>query len=144
MKNTNQKSKVCTIANRLVNQGMSRSEAFLQAWATVKAETVETKVAGVTAGRRQEALERLTRYEADRISVNLEREATNEHDSNAVAVIVSVEGKGSYTMGYLPRMLAATIAPLIDAGKAVKANFKEIRGKYHNYHNYGMAVSVSI
>ena len=126
MKNTNQKSKVCTIANRLVNQGMSRSEAFLQAWATVKAETVETKVAGVTAGRRQEALERLTRYEADRISVNLEREAANKHDSNAVAVIVSVEGKGSYTMGYLPRMLAAIVAPLIDAQKAVRATFTQV------------------
>ena len=137
-------SKVCTIANRLSNQGMSRSEAFRKAWATVKAETVETKVAGVTAGRRQEALERLTRYETNRISVSLSRESDNNYDSNAVAVIVSVEGKGSYTMGYLPRMLAATIAPLIDAGKAVKANFKEIRGKYHNYHNYGMAVSVSI
>ena len=144
MKNTNEKSKVCVIANRLANQGLTRSEAFRKAWAIVKAETVDTKVTGVTVGRRQEALEKLTRYEADRISVSLTREAANEYDSNAVAVVVSVEGKGSYTMGYLPRMLAATVAPLIDAGKAVRAMFKEIHGKYHNYHNYGMAVSVSI
>jgi hypothetical protein len=138
------KSKVCHIANRLTKQGMNRPEAFRRAWATVKAETLETKVAGVTIGRRQEALERLIRYEADSISVSLERESANEYDGNAVKVITTVQGKGSYTVGYLPRTLAATIAPLIDAGKAVRATFKEIRGKYHNYHNYGMAVSVSI
>ena len=143
MKTTN-KSKVCTIANRLSSQGMSRSEAFRRAWATVKAATVATKVAGVTFGRRQEALERLTRYEADRISVSLAREAANEYGANAFAVVVNVEGKGSYTVGYLPRMLAATVAPLIDTGKAVRATFKEIRGKYHAWHNLGMAVNVSI
>ena len=43
-----------------------------------------------------------------------------------MAVIVSVEGKGSYTMGYLPRMLAATVASLIDAGKAVGATFTQV------------------
>jgi len=140
----NNKSKVCVIANRLTKQGINRSTAFAKAWAIVKAETVDTKIAGVTVGRRQEALERLTQYDADRISVSLARETANEYDTNAVAVIVSVTDKGSYTMGYLPRTLAATIAPLIDAGKAVKAMFKEVRGKYHNYHNYGMAVSLSI
>lgn len=143
MKNTN-KSKVCVIANRLSKQGMNRSEAFSKAWGIVKAETVETKVAGVTAGRRQEALERLSRYEANRINISLAREAANEYDNNAVAVIVTVTDKGSYTVGYLPRMIAATIAPLIDAGKVVRATFKEIRGKYHAWHNLGMAVSVSI
>jgi len=95
----NNKSKVCVIANRLSSQGISRSEAFRRAWVIVKAETIETKVAGVTAGRRQEALERLTRYDANRISVSLAREITNEHDNNAVAVIVSVTDKGRYTIG---------------------------------------------
>ena len=141
---TDTNSKVCTIANRLSRQGMNRSEAFRKAWATVKAETVETKVAGVTYGNRQTALEHLTKYDSNLISVNLERETGNEYDNNAVKVITTVQGKGSYTIGYLPRLLAAIIAPLIDAGKAVKATFKEIRGHYHNYHNYGMAVSVSI
>jgi hypothetical protein len=144
VKATDTKSKVCVIANRLSKQGMSRSEAFRKAWAIVKTATVDTKVAGVTVGRRQEALQRLTRYQASNINISLRRETTNEYDANAVAVIVSVENKGSYTVGYLPRMLAAAIAPLIDAGKRVTAMFKEIRGKYHNYHNFGMALSVSI
>jgi hypothetical protein len=136
------KSKVCVIANSL--KGMNRSEAFRKAWAIVKAATVETKVAGVTAGRRQEALEKLTRYDTDRINVILEREVANEYDNNAVAVKAAVTGKGSYTVGYLPRTLAAMVAPLIDAGKAVTATFKEVRGKYQSYHNYGLAVSVQI
>jgi hypothetical protein len=52
------------IANNLSKQGMSRPEAFRKAWATVKAATVDTKVTGVTAGCRQEALERLTGFDA--------------------------------------------------------------------------------
>jgi hypothetical protein len=138
------KSKVCVIANNLAKQGMTRSEAFRRAWAIVKASTVETKVTGVTFGNRQTAIEHLTRYEANDISVSLTRETANEYDANAIAVIITVKNRGSYTIGYLPRTLAATITPLIDAGKAVRAAFKEIRGKYHNYHNFGLAVSVSI
>jgi hypothetical protein len=138
------KSKVCVIANTLTKQGMNRSAAFRRAWQLIKAETVETNIAGVTYGNRQTALERLNKYDTQLISVNLTREAANEHDSNAIAVIVTVQGKGSYTVGYLPRRLAATIAPLLDAGKAVKAAFKGITGKYHNYHNHGMSVAVSV
>ena len=123
---------------------MTRSAAFSKAWGIVKAATVETKVAGVTVGNRQKALEHLTRYEASEISVNLVREATNEYDSNAVKVITAVQGKGSYAIGYIPATLAKIIAPLLDSGKAVRATFKEVRGKYQNYHNYGLAVSVSI
>ena len=143
-KTTDTKSKVCVIANRLVRTGLTKSEAFRKAWAIVKASTVETKVSGVTYGKRQTALEHLTRYDVSDISVNLARESANEYDNNAIAVVVSVQDKGSYTVGYLPRMIAATIAPLIDAGKAVRATFKEVRGKYQSWHNYGLAVSVSI
>ena len=138
------KSKVCIIANKLTKQGLTRSAAFRKAWQTVKAETIETKVAGVSYGNRQTALEHLKKYNSELISVNLERDRANEHDNNAIAVIATVSGKGSYTIGYLPRTLSQTIAPLIDYGKAVKASFKEVIGKYHNYHNYGLSVSVSI
>jgi len=140
----NQKSKVCIIANRLIKQGYTRSSAFCKAWAIVKAETINTKVSGVTFAKRQTALERLTKYDAQLISIELQRDTTNEHDNNAIAVIATVKDKGSYKMGYLPRTLSATIAPLIDYGKAVTAKFQEVRGKYQNYHNYGLAVSVSI
>jgi hypothetical protein len=138
------RAKVCIIANNLIKEGMNRSKAFRKAWELVKAETIITKVAGVTFENRQAALERLTHYDANRIRITLERKSGNEHDSNAVAVIVTVTGKGSYHIGYLDKPLAAKVAPLMDANKPVKATFQEIRGKYQSYHHLGMVVGISI
>lgn len=143
-KSNDNKIKVCVIANHLIKNGENRSTAFKKAWQLVKSETINTKVAGVSFGNRQKVLERLTHYEADNISISLEREASNQFDKNAVAVKVSVKDKGSYIIGYLDRRLASIIAPLIDYGKNIIAKFQEIRGKYQNYHNYGMAVSLQI
>ena len=103
MKNRSQKSKVCIIANKLTKQGLNRSQAFIRAWQFIKAETLETKIAGVTAGRRQEALANLTKYNAELISIDLERDSTNEYDGNAIKVIITVHGKGSYCIGFVPK-----------------------------------------
>ena len=138
------KSKVCIIANRLIKQGKTKSAAFIRAWQIVKAETLNIKIAGVTFGNRQTAIANLKKYDVENISINLEREKENEHDNNAIAVIATVRDKGSYTIGYIPKTLSTIIAPLIDYGKAVTAQFKEVIGKYQAYHNYGLAVSVSI
>ena len=81
-------------------------------------------------------------YAPESISINLEREPGNEYDKNAVAVYAAVEGGGSFCVGYLPKTLAALIAPLLDAGKAVGALFREVRGKYEPWMNYGMVVEV--
>jgi len=51
-------SKVMTIANRLVKQGYNRANAMIKAWVLVRMPLVETKVAGVTYGKRQKAIER--------------------------------------------------------------------------------------
>lgn len=99
------KSKVMTIANHLVKQGMSRSAAMVRAWVTVKLHRIETKTAGVTHGNRQKLLARLSR--------TLNRESGNAYDSNAVQIVAAVRGKGSAVMGYLNRQLAAAIAPLV-------------------------------
>ncbi len=48
------KSKVMTIANRLVKQGFTRSLATVKAWVIVKAKALRTKVKGTS--RRQNAL----------------------------------------------------------------------------------------
>jgi len=137
------KSKVMTIANRLVAQGWGRAAAMIRAWAMVKLlPRLETKVAGVTYGNRQQAIEHLTRYAPEAVSIRLKREADNAADRNAVAVWAAVEGKGSYHMGYIPRALAAFIAPLLDAGKAVGAMFREVRGGYKPWMNLGMVVEV--
>ena len=92
-------SKVMTIANRLVAGGMSRPLAMIRAWVLIKMPLVETKVSGVTFGRRQEAIEHLTRYNPGEISIRLSKEQDNAHDNSAIAVVASVEGRGSYNIG---------------------------------------------
>ena len=59
-------SKVMTIANKLVSQGYNRENAMIKAWVLIKLPLVETKVAGVTFGKRQEAIEMCIR---DRINL---------------------------------------------------------------------------
>jgi len=137
-------SNVMTIANRLVTQGYNRANAMVKAWVLLKMPLVETKVAGVTYGKRQKAIEHLTRYQPEQISIRLVRKQNNEHDVNAVAVVATVAGKGSYVMGHLPRALAAFIAPLLDAGKEIHSVYKEVRGMYQPYMNYGLVVTLKV
>lgn len=143
MKN-NIKSKVMTIANSLVKQGISRSAAMIRAWITVKLRTITTKTAGVTYGRRQGLLDRLNRYSPDDIMITLQRENGNAYDPNAVQIVAAVRGKGSAVMGYIGRELAKVIAPLLDKGKAVKADFAGITGGHEYGLNYGLNVAISL
>ena len=137
-------SKVMTIANKLVAQGYNRANAMAKAWILAKLPLVETKVCGVTFGSRQKAIEHLNRYNPSDIYITLKRERNNQNDRNAIAVIATVNGKGSYCMGYLSRALAAFVAPLMDSGKKVYSRFKSVRGLYQPYMNYGLAVEIKI
>ncbi len=137
-------SKVMTIANRLVKQGYNRANAMVKAWVLVKMPSVLTKVSGVTYGKRQQAIEHLTHYCPENIRISLYRDRTNAYDSNAIAVIATVRGKGSYTMGYLPKALSAFIAPLMDAGKTIISRFTEVRGTGEPYMNYGLGIEVIV
>lgn len=137
-------SKVMTIANRLVAQGYNRANAMVKAWMFVKLPAIETKAAGVTFGKRQQALEHLMRYNPQDITVNLAREAGNAFDRNAVTVVAHVRGKGCYTVGYLPKAVAAFVAPLMDAGEAAQGIYKGVKGLYQPYMNYGLAIEVRI
>ena len=137
-------SKVMTIANRLVKQGYNRVHAMVKAWALVKLPNVLTKVAGVTYGKRQAAIEHLTHYRPQDIRISLYRDEHNAADKNAVAVIAAVRGKGAYTIGYLPKAFAAFIAPLMDTGREVKSRLAEIRVALALYLNYGMRIEVMI
>ena len=143
MKRT-QHSKVMTIANRLVKQGYNRANAMVKAWVLVKLPNICTKVAGVTYGKRQQAIEHLTHYRPENIRISLYRDNANAYDRNAIAVIATVKGKGSYTMGYLPKALAAFIAPLMDAGRTITSRLAGIRGTNEPYLNYGLGIEVRI
>lgn len=138
------KSKVMTIANHLVKQGMSRSAAMVRAWITVKLRRIETKTAGVTHGNRQKLLARLSRYAPEDITIQLQRESGNAYDSNAVQIVAAVRGKGSAVMGYLNRQLAAAIAPLLDKGKEIHSIFKAITGGADYRLTYGLNVELAI
>ena len=137
-------SNVMTIANRLVSQGMGRATAMIKAWVLVKMPLVETKVVGVTHGKRQQALHNLRQYSPESISIDLRRERDNKHDSNAIAVIATVESKGSYCMGYLPKVVSAFIAPLMDAGKHINSIYNNVRGGYSPLVCYGLAIKIII
>ena len=75
-----QHSKVMTIANNLVKQGYNRAYAMVKAWALVKLSGVTVKVAGVTYGKRQIALEHLTHYRPQDVRISLCRDKSNAAD----------------------------------------------------------------
>jgi len=128
MKNSEMKSKVMSLGNRLApRMGGDRKAAFIQAWAIVKAGGLELVVKGVTFGNRQEALKRLTAYAPDQIRAVLVPEPTNPADHAAVAVMVGVQnGRGLYRLGYLPADFAPAAVSLKVRGLRVLDGY--IRG----------------
>lgn len=135
------RAKVCRMANNLVKEGYSKAAAFVKAWVLVKLEQVKIRVSGVTYGKRQTALEHLRRYKPEDISIQLVREIGNAYDRNAVKVIASVRNRGSYCMGYLPRGLAAFIAPLLDCGDTVTALYNKVAVRAVSL-PYGLEIAV--
>jgi hypothetical protein len=60
-----------------------------------------------------------------RSKIELEREPDNEHDSNAIKVNLPVRrGAHILHLGYVPKELAAKIAPLMDLGQKFEATFR--------------------
>lgn len=77
---------------------------------------LQTKLAGVSFNDRQENIKTFGR--SDIKGYRLQREPGNIHDPNAVAVLM-----GSLSLGYLPKPVAALIAPQMDQGKQFYAEF---------------------
>ena len=120
------KSKVMNLGNRLAPR-MGRHAAFVKAWAIVKAGGCELSVRGVTFGRRQEALRRLSRYNPADVRAFIVPEPENKADNKAAAVWVGVQnGRGLYCMGYLPAEYAPAAANLKAAGLRVLGG--DVRG----------------
>ena len=136
------RSKVMTIANRLVKQGLTRSLATVKAWIIVKANALRTKVKGTS--HRQSALEQLADVNPADITVKLKREPRNAHDSNAIAVYAALRNNRVFFIGYLPKAVAAVLAPLMD--KHTKPNTKAFRvtGGFNPYVSYGAALAIAV
>jgi len=78
---------------------------------------ITTKLAGVTYG---DAQANIKEYGGPGIGhYELIREPDNPHDPNAIRVALF----GQIFMGYLPAKVSATIAPLMDQGRCLVAEF---------------------
>ena len=100
-----------------------------------------TKARGTSFGNRQKVLSRLSLYNASDIVLSFLREPSNAYDSNAVAILASVQGKGSVIAGYLSRELAAEIAPFLDSGGSAVVLFNTITGFELNGNYLGLNFS---
>jgi len=136
------RSTLCRTANHLTTTGMSRSDAFKAAWLMAKRGGI-SKVAGVTMDNRQRLIERLTTYQPDEITVSLRRDKANIFDPNAIAVVATVESKGSAVIGYIPALAALKLARLMDVGITLKAMLAGIVGGYDGL-SYGIRLRVAI
>ena len=95
---------------------------------------LSTKLAGVSYGDRQKNIKSFA-Y-SDLTDCKLIREPENEYDFNAVKVVV-----GSLEMGYLPKIVAANIAPEMDSGKRFTAQF-ECLNQHHAYDQVGLKINI--
>lgn len=104
--------------------------------------TLHVRVAGVSYEGRQAYLAQLSEDDP----VRLVPEPENPHDVNAIAVHVAHAGK-VYHCGYIPRELAADIAPILD-GESIDARIQAITGGFHwsdgEQASYGLHLQVRL
>ena len=132
---------VMTINHQLYATGrFTQSEALKLAWALVKG--VQLSARGVTFGKRQIALAHLTHYPRHMITLTLRRQA-HVADPQALVIVVTVRGKGSYPIGFIAREWAQALAPLLDAGQTLAATFKTVTGSRELGH-YGLRLAVQV
>ena len=101
---------------------------------------VETGVAGVTFEGRQTVLAALyqAQHDGDQLDGALCRQPGNKHDRNAIEVHI----RGCH-VGYIPRVLAAKLAPRKDAGERFRvASVQVIRGDHENRVVFGVRIMI--
>ena len=132
---------VMTLNHRLYHTGRyTQSEALKLAWQLVKG--VQLSARGVTFGKRQMAIAHLMKYPRHLITLTLQHRA-HTADPQALVIVATVHGKGSYPIGYVPREWARALAPLLDAGQTLAATFKTITGSREVGH-YGLRLAVQV
>ena len=137
------RSVICRVANNLRKQGYTLSAAFKAAWRLAKSNAA-VKVAGVSKYNRQAAIEHLRSYAAESVQITLQRESRNTYDSNAIAVLVSVNGSKLYKMGYIPAAVAALLSEVIDNITEIKASLQTITGGFYADMMSGLRLNLSI
>ncbi len=138
------KSKLMTLANRLVKSGMNRSLALRKAWYIVKSKALTTKVTGVLHGNCQKALETLSKYHQSDISITLKREPHNSHDTNAIAIYATLPSRSILFLGYIKKAVAFILAPLMDKGTVPQIKTVNVVGGFYDFVNYGARIAVAV
>jgi hypothetical protein len=86
----------------------------------------------------------LEKYNLSMINVTLERDADNTYNANAVKVMVNVNNGSRYHLGFIPRDLAALLAPLLDKGVELAARLKGITGGYETRETRGALITIEM
>lgn len=94
----------------------SLSWAMRIAWMKIKSQlrVHHSKVRGVTYGKRQKLLKRLSCYREEEIKLIACREYDNPYDRHAIEIYASVKGKGTACLGYVSKQLAEGLAYMMD------------------------------
>lgn len=124
------RSIICKVANQLHKSGYTLSMSFRLAWRLAKGKA-SVKVAGVTKGSRQKAIEHLKRYSLDMVSFILKREPNNIYDSNAISVYAKVGNSKMYKMGYISAVVSNLLCGVIDNIISIKATLQAITGGFY-------------
>lgn len=124
------RSIICKVANQLHKSGYTLSQSFRLAWRLAKGKA-SVKVAGVTKGNRQKAIEHLKRYSLDMVSFILKREPNNIYDSNAISVYAKVGNSKMYKMGYISAVVSNLLCGVIDNITSIKATLQAITGGFY-------------
>ncbi|MGO5174676.1 HIRAN domain-containing protein [Ruminococcus sp. LCP21S3_E8] len=124
------RSIICKVANQLHKSGYTLSQSFRLAWRLAKGKA-SVKVAGVTKGNRQQAIEHLKRYSLDMVSFILKREPNNIYDSNAISVYAKVGNSKMYKMGYISAVVSNLLCGVIDNIISIKATLQAITGGFY-------------
>jgi len=98
-------------------------------------EAIQTKLVGVSFGNCQRNIKLLGNPGIN--IFDLKREPNNPHDPNAIWV-----GFGKFEMGYLPKNVAKKIAPYMDNGKKLAAEFVSLN-QMPNQELIGMTVKIT-
>lgn len=98
------------------------------------------QVAGVTFSNRQFCLRALRRSRKEN-KIALIREPQNKHDANAIKVIaISLPERHTKMLGYVPKDLAAQLAPLMDDCVFIRVCDWNVVGNQEC--NYGLQVAI--
>lgn len=96
---------------------------------------VETTIAGVTFEGRQAQLEE----EHVGNEITLKREPANRYDKNAIAVWSRQSKK---QLGYVPRRVAAELAPIMDRQTKMRATIESIGRVENGYGPLGASIEI--